>query len=93
MSSRERSKEPSKEPSKERRKAIPKGKKPKASEATSSSSAATTVSPTEVHVASSANIKSVLSKNLEAYEDVREEDLNAVLATFANMDLLPSSSS
>ena len=93
MSSRERSKEPSKESSKERRKAIPKGKKPKASEATSSSSAAATVSPTEAHVASSANIKSVLSKNLEAYEDVREEDLNAVLAAFANMDILPSSSS
>jgi hypothetical protein len=94
MSSRDRSKEPSKESSKERRKAIPKGKKPKASEATSSSSAAATVSPTEAHVASSANIKSVLSKNLEAYEDVREEDLNAVLAAFANMDhLLPSSSS
>jgi hypothetical protein len=51
------------------------------------------VSPTEAHVASSANINSVLRRSLGAYEGVREEDLNAELAAFANMDLLPSSSS
>ena len=73
--------------SKERRKPIPKGKKPPAKASESA------VSPTEAHVASSATITSVLSKNLGAYEGVREEDLNAELAAFVNMeDLLPSSS-
>jgi hypothetical protein len=80
--------------SSERRKAIPKGKKSKSSEAASSSSAAATVSPTEAHVASSANITSVLGRRLGAYNNVREEDLNAELAAFEIMeDLLPSSSS
>ena len=63
--------------SSERRKAIPKGKKPKASEATVSPSSTSAAA----HVASNATVTSVLARpGLGAYNNVNEADLDRELA-------------